>query len=104
MWFIKNFHLNRFRPVVIFILFKYNQSNRIDVRIGDGTVKLATILTVRAMLISKKKYSGRARNKSGGGGGGAMLPMPPAGDAPVPNSRKTSKELIFKIQKPLKQP
>ena len=65
--------------MAIFSLFKYNQSNRIDVRIGDGTVKITTILTVRAMLTSKKKYSGRARNKSGGKNknrGGAMPPMP----------------------------
>ena len=51
---------------------------------------MTTILTVRAMLTSKKKYSGRARNKSGGGGknknrgggaktkiGEAMPPMAP---------------------------
>ena len=65
--------------MAIFSLLKYNQSNRIDVRIGDGTVKITTILTVRGMLTSKKKYSGGARNKSGGGIkiGGAMLPMPP---------------------------
>ena len=47
-------------------LFKYNQSNKIDVTIGDETVKITTILTVRAMLIFMKKYSGRAANKSGG--------------------------------------
>ena len=75
--------------MAIFSLFKYNQSNRIDVRIGDGTVKITTILTVRAMLTFKKKFGGRAKNKSGnknknrggggggGGGGGAMPPMPP---------------------------
>ena len=34
--------------MAIFSLFKYNQSNRIDVRIGDGTVKITTILTVTA--------------------------------------------------------
>ena len=68
--------------MAIFSLFKYNQSNRIDVRIGDGTVKITTILTVRAMITFEKKYGGRTRNKSGEGaktkiGGGAMLPMPP---------------------------
>ena len=70
----------------MFSLFNYNQSNRIDIRIEDGTVKITTILTVRAMLTSKKTYSGRARNKSRGGGKiknrGAMPPPPPAGDAP----------------------
>ena len=40
--------------------------NRIDVQIGDGTVRITTSLTVRAMLTFKKKYPGRARNKSGG--------------------------------------
>ena len=53
--------------MAILSLFKYNQSNRIDVRIRDGTVKIITTLTVKAMLTLKKKYSGRARNKSGGG-------------------------------------
>ena len=52
--------------MAIFSLFKYNQSNKIDVRIGDGTVKITTVLTVKAMLTSKKKYSGMAKNKSGG--------------------------------------
>ena len=51
------------------------------------TVKTTTILTVRAKLPFKKKYSGRARNKSVGGiknrGGG----MPPAGDAPESDLR-----------------
>ena len=44
--------------MAIFSLLKCNQSNRIDVRIGNGTVKITTILTLRAMLTSKKKYSG----------------------------------------------
>ena len=35
------------------------ESDRIDVRIRDETVKITTILTVRAMLTFKKKYSGR---------------------------------------------
>ena len=72
--------------MAIFNLFKCNQSNRIDVRIGDGTIKISTILTVRAMLTSKKIYSGGARNNSVGAKikiGGAMPSMPPAGDAPV---------------------
>ena len=50
----------------MFSLFKCNHLNRIDVRIGDGTVKITTILTVRAMLTSKKKYSGgREKNRGG---------------------------------------
>ena len=53
--------------MAIFSLFKYNQSNGIDVRIGDETIKITTILTVWAMLAFKKKLIGRARNKSGGG-------------------------------------
>ena len=44
--------------MAIFRLFKYNQSNKIDVRIGDGTVKITIILTVRAMLTFKKKTVG----------------------------------------------
>ena len=47
------------------------------------------------MLTSKKKYSGRAKNKSGeggakvkiGGGGGQCPLCPPAGDAPVTNNK-----------------
>ena len=44
--------------------------------IRDGTVKITTTLTVRAMLTSKKKYSGEQEiNRGGGiknrGGGGA---------------------------------
>ena len=41
--------------MAILSLFKYNQSNVIAVRIGDGTVKITTILTVKAMLTFKKK-------------------------------------------------
>ena len=65
--------------MAIFSLFKYNQSNRIDVRIGDVTVKITTILTVRAMLTSKKKCSWRARNKSEGKNKNRRgnAPMPP---------------------------
>ena len=55
--------------MAIFSLFKYNQSNRIDVRIGDGTIKITTILTVRAMLTSKKKYSGGGKKLIAGGRG-----------------------------------
>ena len=67
--------------MAIFSLFKCNQSNRINVRIGDGTVKITTILTVRAMLTSQKKYSGGGPEINRGGikiGG----QCPPAGDAP----------------------
>ena len=67
----------------IFSLFKYNQLNRIDVRIGDGTVRITTMLTVRAVLTFKKKYRGRARNKSGGKNKNRGGAMPPAGDAPA---------------------
>ena len=67
MYINKDFHQNCFRPVAIFSLFKCNQSNRIDVRIGDETLKITTILTVRAMLTSEKKYSGGAKDKSEGG-------------------------------------
>ena len=49
--------------MAIFSLFKCNQSNRIDVRIGDGTVKISTILTVRAMLTSKKYSGGQEINR-----------------------------------------
>ena len=63
--------------MAIFSLFQCNQSNRIDARIGDRTVKITTILTVRAMLTSKKKYSGEgARNKSEG------KKQKPGGNAP----------------------
>ena len=45
---------------------------------------MTTILTVRAMLTFKKKYSGRARNKPRGAkikiGGQCPLCLPPAGD------------------------
>ena len=64
----------------------------LDVRIGEGTVKITTILTVRAMLTSNKKYSGRARNKSGGG----QCPLcPPAGDAPGIEPVLTTKNQEF---------
>ena len=64
--------------MAIFSLFKYNQSNRIDVRIGNGTVKITTILTVKGMITSKKNCSGGQEINRG-----AMPPMPPpAGDAP----------------------
>ena len=67
--------------MAIFSLFKYNQSNKIKVRIGYGTIKITTVVPVRAMLTSKKKYSGRARNKSGVNNKNRGA-MPPAGDAP----------------------
>ena len=44
--------------MAIFSLFKYNQSNRIDVRIGDETVKITTILNVWAMLTLKRNTVG----------------------------------------------
>ena len=60
--------------MAIFSLFEYNQSNRIDVRIGDGTVKITTILTVRAMLTFKKNTvegqeinRGRGQKQKSGG-------------------------------------
>ena len=73
--------------MAIFSLFKCNQSNRIDVRIGDGTVKITTILTVRAMLISKKNYSGGGgggeKNRGGKNKNQGQCPLnPPTGDAP----------------------
>ena len=63
--------------MAIFSLFKYNQSNRIDVRIGDGTVKITTILTARGMLTSKKKYSwGHRRSQDFWLGGAKTLKIP----------------------------
>ena len=87
--------------MAIFSLFKYNQSNRIDVRIGDGTVKITNILTARAMLTSKKKYSGRARNKSGEkikigeaifDSDKNRVASPPAGDAILWGSRESGEK------------
>ena len=50
--------------MAIFSLFKYNQSNRIDVRIGDGTVKITTILTVTAgPAPGERDWGGGGRNK-----------------------------------------
>ena len=64
--------------MAIFSLFKCNQSDRIDVRIGDGTVKITTILTVRAMLTSKKYSGGQEINRGGKNKNrGGMPPMPP---------------------------
>ena len=53
--------------MAIFSLFKCNQLNRIDVRIGDGTVKITTNLTLMEMLTSKKKYSGGGQEINWGG-------------------------------------
>ena len=80
--------------MAIFSLFKCNHSNRIDVRIGDGTVKITTILTVRVMLSSLlRKNTVGGEKKIGRGAkikiGGAMPPMPPpGGDAPVSSASK----------------
>ena len=81
----------------IFGLCKYNQSNRADVRIGDVTVKITTILTVRAMLTFKKNTVGRQEMNRGdkNKNRGAMPPMPPAGDAPVYFTFSKSQKLNF---------
>ena len=75
--------------MVIFSLFICNQSNKIDVRIGDETIKITTILTARAMLTSKKKYSGGGGGQEINRGGegknknrGRQPLCPPTGDAP----------------------
>ena len=64
--------------MAIFSLFKYNQSNKIDVRTEDGTVKITTILTVRVMLTLKKNTVGGQETNRGGKnknwGGNAPLP------------------------------